>query len=296
MFLCLPVCLLGLPLLVLLILAHTHGGAHPVDANEINEVSAEAAAPTPVKPIVEKKGALPDNAAMEKLAKDNPVAFLENCIARYPSVVKTGYSLTLYKKEIIGSTEFAAELIEVHFRENPYAVYFHWIEGKRKADSVLFAAGENKDKNGKSQLMARPAGLLARKIVGDVVGREVNGTEAKQSGRYTLDDFGYLNNIQRTYREWKTGVPEGDIRVEYFGIKKIKELNDLECFVVHSVNKTPTANGVSELTAYYDINTWFQAGSIIKDKDGKQVGEYYFKDVKLNPDFAKDQFKPSALK
>jgi outer membrane lipoprotein-sorting protein len=291
----LPVCLLGLPLLVLLILAHTRGGAQ-AGGEEPNVHLEVAPAPAPTPPIVQKKGELPDNAAMEKLAKDNPVLFMENCIARYPRVVKTGYSLTLSKQETIGDTEFPREVVEVCYRENPYSVFFNWKEGARKAERVLYVAGANKDKNGKSQLLARPKGAFARRIVGDVVAREVNGSEAQATSRYTLDDFGFLNNIQRTYREWKTGVPDGDIKVEYLGIQKVKELNDRPCWVLHSVNKTPTANGVSELTAYYDTETWFQAGSIIKDKDGRKVGEYYFSDVKLNPEFKPGQFEQSALK
>ena len=39
-----------------------------------------------------------------------------------------------------------------------------------------------------------------------------------------------------------------------------------------------------------------QIGSVLKDTEGNLIAEYYFIDVKLNPEFSENQFTRSALK
>jgi hypothetical protein len=46
---------------------------------------------------------------------------------------------------------------------------------------------------------------------------------------------------------------------------------------------------------YIDKDTWLQIGSVLKDKDGKLLGEYIFRDIRLNPTFKPEQFQKAAL-
>src|SRR5205807_1657314 len=84
---------------------------------------------------------LPNNARMEVLAKENPVAFLENCLIRYDREVK-GYSLTMQKQERIDGKLEKKEIIEVHYREGPaqdgHSVFMRWKEGARLAARALY--------------------------------------------------------------------------------------------------------------------------------------------------------------
>ena len=50
------------------------------------------------------------------------------------------------------------------------------------------------------------------------------------------------------------------------------------------------------VTTMIDAETGLQVGTRITNPDGQLVGEYYFRDVELNPHFPPDQFKPSALR
>lgn len=288
MLLSLPVLLIGLPILGCLILAHTR----PAESAKVADAAGAAEDPLP-PPTPPGKGKLPTNAEMEELLRKNPMAFLENCLEKYRREVKTGYHLQLSKHEVIAGKEGPQERIDVYFREKPYSVYFHWLEGAGKAQRVLYVEGENKDRNGQSQMLVQPNGLFLGKII---VQRDPHGADARASGHYPIDSFGFYNNEQRTLKAWQTNFKKGTQKVEYLGIVKVKELNDRTCFSFRATTTTPVADGVAELTSYFDTEYWMQTGSIIKDKDGKLMGEYYFKDLQLNPEFKAEQFTREALK
>ena len=72
---------------------------------------------------------LPSAAKMERLASDDPIAFLENCLRHYQRDVK-GYTCTFQKQERIGDKVQRTEIIDVAFREEPYSVLFRWVEGR----------------------------------------------------------------------------------------------------------------------------------------------------------------------
>lgn len=286
LMLSLPVILVGLPLLGCLILAQSRPpSVAKVEEGEERVAPAEKPAP--------KSDKLPTNAEMEELLKKDPMAFLENALERYRRDVKTGYHLTLRKREVINGTELPWELIDVNYREKPYSVHFRWIEGAGKAQKILYVEGENKDRAGKSQMLVQPNGGFLGKFV---VLRDPRGPDAKASAHYPLDDFGFYNNQTRTLKAWQTNFKRGTQKVEYLGIQKVKELGDRPHFAFKAVTTTPVADGVSELTSYFDTETWFQTGSIIKDKEGKLMGEYYFRDVQVNPEFKPEQFTRDTLK
>lgn len=287
----LPVVLVGLPLLGCLILAQTRPqGAVKVT---VADDGAFGAAEKPAEKTAPTTDKLPTNAEMEELLRKNPMAFLENTLEKYRREVKTGYHLTLRKREVIDGKELPSELIDVHYREKPYSVHFRWLEGAGKAQKILYVEGENKDRGGKTQMLVQPNGGFLGKFV---VSRDPRGPDARASAHYPLDDFGFYNNQTRTLKAWQTNFKRGTQKVEFLGMKKVKELDDRLCFSLRATTTTPVADGVAELTSYFDAETWFQTGSIIKDKDGKLMGEYYFREVQLNPEFKPEQFTKDALK
>src|SRR5262245_21054414 len=62
-----------------------------------------------------------DNAAMERLARTDPIAFIEQSIQRYDREVR-GYNVTLVKRERIAGTLQPTEQVESIFREKPFSV------------------------------------------------------------------------------------------------------------------------------------------------------------------------------
>jgi hypothetical protein len=231
----------------------------------------------------------PDNATMEQLAAKDPIAFLENCLHRYHKDVHEGYRLTFHKKERINGKLNDSEEIEVAFREKPHSVMFRWTEGARKAAACLYVEGENDDK-----LLVRPTGL--GRLAG-VVKRDPEGDDAKKSGRYSLKQFGLKNATLRALASWKTSKAEDNLHVEFLGRQKVKEAGERVCWVLkRSKYHKPENDGVIESTLYFDADSWLQVGSVLRGADDKLIGEYYFRDIQLNPKFDDQQFQREALK
>jgi outer membrane lipoprotein-sorting protein len=58
----------------------------------------------------------------------------------------------------------------------------------------------------------------------------------------------------------------------------------------------PEDDGVTELIIYVDTETLLQVGTVLKGADGQLIAEYYFRDIRLNPQFRPNQFTRAALK
>jgi hypothetical protein len=232
--------------------------------------------------------ALPSEGEMERLAKRDPIAFLEACIRRYDREVK-GYTATLKKQERIDGELQRSEIIDIAFREEPFSVLMLWKEGARRASALLYVKGENGN-----QLLIRPNGVFA--AVG-VVTRDPFGTDAKKGGRYPLPEFGIKIGMQRTLASWEKAKKANALHIEYLGVKRIKEAGNRDCWVLRRTGYTrPEEDGITELTTYIDKENWLQVGTILKGEENKLVGEYIFRDIKLNPDFPPGTFTRDKLK
>jgi outer membrane lipoprotein-sorting protein len=215
---------------------------------------------------------------------------MEQALLRYTREVK-GYTATFQKQEFTGGRLHPTEVMDIAFREQPHSVYMEWKKGTQQAERVLYVEGENDDK-----LLARPSGALARTVAGDIVSRDVEGPDARTGNRYTLREFGLKRTTERTLIDWRAAKKADDLNVEYQGKKKLKEAGDRLCYTFHRVCKKPDKYGVADATMYFDTENWLQIGTVLKDEKGNLLGSYYFRDLKLNPDFKADQFQKTALK
>jgi hypothetical protein len=252
--------------------------------------SSSVAAPQSAtfRDVADSGSPLPSEAEMERLAKNDPIAFMKECIRRYDREVQ-GYTATLRKQERHEGQLQRSEVLDVAFREKPFSVFLRWKEGERRAAAVLYVKGENRD-----QLLVRPAGFRA---VAGIVARDPKGEDAKQAGRYPLTEFGIKIGMQRTLASWESAKKDNRLHVQYLGVKKIKELGDRPCWVLRRTRyAAPEVDGITEATFYIDQESWLQVGTVLKGEEGKLIGEYFFRDVKLNPDFPTDTFTRDALK
>jgi hypothetical protein len=255
----------------------------------ISDSSSREPVSAPTFQRVADNGApLPSEREMERLAGSDPIAFLEACIHRYEREVK-GFTATLRKQERIDGTLERSELIDVAFREDPFSVLMKWKEGARRAQATVYVKGENNEK-----LLVRPAGLFA---VAGVVKRDPNGPDAKKGGRYPLTEFGIKIGMERTLTSWKKAQKDDALHIEYLGVKRIKEAGDRLSWVLRRTGyRKPEGDGIAQLTIYVDKETWLQVGSILKGSEGQLIGEYFFRDIQLNPRFPPDTFTQEALK
>lgn len=271
----LPVCLVGGPILVFLLLDQSSSGSPRPGDKPLPKVSEE--------------GALPDAARMEELAQNDQVAFLKNCIRRYQREVR-GYQLMMQKQERLQGTLYPKEKIEVFFRGKPHSVLMIWKEGARKAERVLYVEGENEDK-----MLVRPNGSIARLVAGDVTARPVDGPEAQQSGRFGVHKFGLKMSLERALASWQGAQDRGALHVDYLGLQPLAGVDGRICYGIHRVGDVPEDDGVLDQTLYVDKETWLPLGIIARGKGGELIGEYYFHVLKLNTDFPPGQFDRSAL-
>jgi len=226
--------------------------------------------------------------APEPLPTADVVTFLQQCVQRYDQQKIQGYSVIFHKQEWIGDKLQPSEDIQRYYRERPDSLFMQRHRGQRKADSSLYVEGENGGK-----MLAKPAGLAA--VFVKVVERDVDGDDARQSGRYTMKEFGLKGAIQKTYRDWKAAKEKGKLRVEYLGVRKVREAGDRLCYTLRRICAEPEEDQVTDVTIYIDKETWLQIGSVLKDEKGRLIGEYMFRDLHVNPEFKPDQFKRSAL-
>jgi|SRR6516225_8147537 hypothetical protein len=272
----LPVCLVVTPLLLYLLL---HGSSSEPAAIQEKHV-----------PEVSRTDSLPDGMRMEQLARENPREFLKNCIRRYDRNVNS-YRLTMLKREQIAGRLQPQERMEVYFKDDPHSVCMIWHEGARKAERVLYVKGENNDK-----MLARPNGSIQRRLVGDIVERDVDGPDARQSGRFPLSKFGLKKSLERALAAWEDAWEKGTLRVKYLGTEPLPQANDRICYHLHRVAETPEDDGVMEQRLFIDQENWLPLRILSTGEEGKIIGEYYFLDIQVNPEFKPDQFKPAALK
>jgi hypothetical protein len=231
------------------------------------------------------KGALPGDAEMERLARTRPVEFLEQCLRYYERNVQ-GYTCTLKKQERLDGKLQPSERIDVAFRERPYSVSLHWKEGARLAGSAVYVEGENG-----GNMLVRPT------VFPITVQRDPDGSEARQSGRYSIKEFGIRKGMERTLASWKAAQDRGDLHVEYLGEVRLKEAGGRPCLALRRTRYArPENDGVAELTAYVDKENWLQIGSTLKGAEGQAIADYYFGDLRLNPEFKPEQFRRDGLK
>jgi len=257
----------------------------PPDVTRTGDLTKRSQLPAPaVEPVVL------DKAAMRELAKTDPIGFLTQVIERYDREVK-GYTCTLQKQERVKGKLRPVEVVECSFREKPFSVRMDWKKGAGKAAKTAYVKGEN---NG--NLLVLPSGLAS--FVG-VVTRAPDGPDAKETSRYPVTEFGIQVGTRRTLASWKAAQKRGELKVEFNGEKKLKQLNNRPVWELKRTGyESPEPDSIAETasTFYFDVENWLQVGSYLTGEDGKLIGSYYFRDLKLNPEFDKDTFTRAGLK
>lgn len=264
LLICLPLCFLLAPVQV------EQAGPQPAQAPEAS-TSPETR---------------PDAATMEHLAASDPVAFLETCLQRTRREVTT-YRAVMHKQERIDGTLHPPEKVELLVREQPYSILMRWLQGERRAKAVLYVETENQ-----GRLLALPAGFIGR--VSGVISRDVDGAEARQSGRYTVKDAGLQQGTRRTVRDWIARRHIAPLQVEYLGVRQVLEADGRWCYTLRRTCPEPEFDGLNEVTIYIDRDTWLQVGSVVRGPAGL-IGSYYYTGLQLNVDFPPEQFQRSAL-
>ncbi len=160
-----------------------------------------------------------------------------------------------------------------------------WLSKPDQAAAVVYVEGENSN-----QLLVRPNSLLS--FIPATA--DPHGELAKSSARYTIDQFGIKKGLERVYKSWTRQKEAHNLHVEYEGVTdKCDQLGNRPCYVIHRTKMPhPEDDGVMDVRLYFDKETWLQVGTQLRDKDGKLIADYFFRDLTINPPeiFAKGHF------
>lgn len=290
--------------------------------------------PPPPDPEFTPSVTLANKDEFEKLASEDPVAMLAQCLSRYSHDV-THYHCTLEKQERVqGKPNHPdmppVEVIDVWVRgevPNPETkktaieVQMKWKSGAKKAlglaeiRATLFSE-KTKSEGGFDGKVVTWPGLFGRDVTYSDA-KAPNIPLAKGQSRYCIRDGGLYRSMLRTYEAWKSRQADGKLHAEYLG-KKTHEKIGRECYVIKrtcqpaeidsfelgGVASTDPAEiakqGFTEVTIYIDVERRLQIGSELfrTESDGTRVliGTYYQRDVELNPTIPPDVFTIEGLK
>jgi hypothetical protein len=214
--------------------------------------------------------------------------FLGKCVERYEHDGIQGYSATMLKQERIAQKLQPSEEIQIYHREKPRSTFMRWLKGQRKAAAALYVDGENK-----GMMLVHPTGLAGR--LAPVVAIDTGGSEAKDAGRYSIKEVGLQEGLARTFRDWKLARDMGTLRVEYLGVRKVVEAGNRDCYTMRRKCEVGENQGILEVTIYIDKETWRQVRTVLKGEDNMLLGDYVYRDIRINPQFKPNQFQRSAV-
>jgi hypothetical protein len=221
----------------------------------------------------------------QALPEPDIVTFLEKCLNRYDREIK-GYTGVLYKHERVRGDLKKPEVVRFEFRESPFSVCMKWDEGAGQALATLYVQGENNNK-----MLVKPTLLPF-----STWQKDPRGPEAMAATRYSMDEFGIKIGTERVVSTWKKKQQEGKLHVAYEGVYYVEKAGNRPCYKIHrSQMKEPEDDGVMDVVLYIDTETWLQVGTTLRNKDRHLIGDYYFRDLRLNPEFPPGHFNQTLL-
>jgi hypothetical protein len=292
--------LLRLPVFLFLFLAPTYPPAAETTFNEMLMVDVRAPSQQEITdakilPISVVAGGGSAAAGRHPLPRPQtePVAFLEACLKHYDNVVH-GYTVRFEKRERVYGKQLSFESVEVMYRDHPHSVLFHWLQpADSRALGALYVEGANQT-DGKSRVK-----LFLRKSVFKNLDFLPRSKELMDYSRYPMSEFGMRQGMQRVLNSWKAAAKENALHVEYLGLNKTNLTGDAVCHVFQRTQyaQPEEIDRVAGVKIFIDCMTLLQVGCIVLGEHGEkdQIAEYFFRDIRLNPQFAPDQFTPETL-
>jgi hypothetical protein len=233
-----------------------------------------------------------ETATFEKLAKDDPLAFLERCLQQYEQEVH-GYICVFDKQERVKGQLRQPESILVHFSEKHFCVHMDWIKGAGRLDARRALYVKEQDAN---LLYVRigdpswgPLGILPKALT---------DPQVTATSRFGIDKFGMYIGAKDTVVEMRRAKENNTLHVKYEGKLRVPECGNRLCYkFVRTPYEPPEAkfDYCNELVVFIDAATHMQVGSILKNDKGELIAYYYFHNITRNPSFKDTQFTKKSL-
>ncbi len=227
-----------------------------------------------------------------ELAKTNHLALLERCMEEWEQKDIGSYTCTFKKQERIGDDLRKRQVIAVKFRPEPFSVAMTWKENPPTGDTLVYVAGKYGDKNGKSQMVVRPANILLRKLVGGSVKRLPDCKTAMKNTLRPCTEFGFANSLRSLYDVYREGHERGECEDRYGGVA---EIAGRQCVVLERyLNGDRPSYPAYKTLAYIDLEHLIPLRIDGYDRNGELLCYYQFDDINFNAGLSDDDFTPAA--
>ena len=230
---------------------------------------------------------------LEEMAARDPVAFLEMALDRYDRSVRD-YTCTFTKQELVCGRLTARQVMEVHYRENPFSVRMKWVQNPDKCSRVLYVA-DRWVKNGEQFAVIEP-GVIAKLFVPFVM-RPIHGEDARKSSRRTIDQFGLRNSMALTLKYCKLARQQNILDFTYKGNGKVAD-RDTMIFERHlPFNGDESLWPDRVLVVHLDKELLVPALCTAYADDAKTqlLGEYQITDIRLNQNLPESTFTKEGM-
>ncbi len=247
--------------------------------------SAAFAAPSPVEPSIKL--------SIEEMAGADPVGFFEMALDRYDRGVRD-YTCTFSKRELVHGRMTQRQVIEVHFRENPFSVRMKWIENADKCSRVLYVA-DKWIKNGLQYAIVEP-GAIAKLFVPYVM-RPIHGEDARKSSRRTIDQFGLRNSLALTLKYCKLASQQNILDFRYTGTGEVDGRSTLvfERHLPYTGEDSAWPDRALVVHMDKELLLPVLCTAYADDAKTKLLGEYKIGDIKLNQNLPDSTFSKEGM-
>jgi hypothetical protein len=156
-----------------------------------------------------------DSAAGGAAAPLDPLGLLRRAQQRCAQEVRD-YACLFLRQERVGGKLTKPQTIKVLYREQPQSVHMTWIRNTDRVRRACYVKGRLVNERGEEEALIEPAGPIARLFVGELK-VPIHGPEARKSGRFTIDQFGFHAVLDRLLRENERYTALGGVKWSYEG-------------------------------------------------------------------------------
>ncbi|MGL4464051.1 MAG: DUF1571 domain-containing protein [Planctomycetia bacterium] len=218
---------------------------------------------------------------------DPALEWMKQCAHRCATV--QDYTATFVRQERIGRKMAPVEYMKMKVREQPFSVYFQWIEPNAGREAI-FVAGRDGDK-----IVTHATGLA--KAFGGTVLLDPEGPMARSGSRHSITEAGVGNLVRRLVTRWTFERQYNDTETKLARAK----LNGRDCCLITTVH--PGADDgrfmFHTLKVYIDIEEMLpirMEGYAYPPTVGREPGPlvecYTYLDLRTNAQLDEIDFSP----
>lgn len=255
------------------------------------QMAAAIAAPTAVRVAPDARAVVADSEIVSQLKAD-PMVVVRRGHERLLREVQQ-YRATLAKQERLGSKLTAVQEVEIRVRHKPHTVYMLWRKNADQARRALYMdAPEFRDKRGQRIAKVEPNGAIIRAILSEVT-VPIDGDQARQSSRRTIDECGFDSTFSLLERYNKLAAEQGVLKLVYGGTGVV---NGRPTYVIirdlpYDGPKSPYPDARMVLHLDQELLLPVAVYSYADHEQKTLLGSYVFTDIELNPAFDEKSFR-----